>query len=102
MEKSIVQNDYYVKHKRFNFKATAPAHITKTDLDYFWLLSPKFDTIVTCILKHDSTGFSNFMGLKESLRSYFSNKILRKAGVLTRHKNKKLYSLRSIRAYRAT
>ena len=101
-EKTIVRNDYHVKHKRFNFKATAPAQITKTSLDYFWLLPPKFDAVVSGILKHEATGFSSFKSLKDSLRSYFSNKVLRKAGVLTRHKNRKLYSLRTIRAYRAT
>ena len=42
------------------------------------------------------------MDLKETLRSYFSNKVLLKAGVAIRHKNKKKYSLRNIRAYRAT
>lgn len=42
------------------------------------------------------------MDLKESLRSYFSNKVLPKAGVTRRHKNNKMYSLRTIRAYRAT
>ena len=77
-EKTIVRNDYHVKHKRFNFKATAPAHVTKTNLDYFWLLPPKFDAIVSGILKHESTGFSSFKSLKDSLRSYFSNKVLRK------------------------
>ena len=101
-EKTIVQNDYHVKHKRFNYKATAPAQITKTNLDYFWLLPPKFDAIVACIFKHETTGFSNFKSLKDSLRSYFSNKVLRKAGVVTRHNSKRLYSLRTIRAYRAT
>lgn len=52
--------------------------------------------------QHHSTGFSGYSDLKDSLRSYFSKKVLAKACVLTRHKNKDEYSLRTIRAYRAT
>ena len=52
--------------------------------------------------QHHTTGFSGYSDLKDSLRSYFSKKVLAKACVLTRHKNKDEYSLRTIRAYRAT
>ena len=48
-EKSIVANDYHVPHLKFRFKATAPASITKTKRDYFWLLPAQLDSVVPLI-----------------------------------------------------
>jgi hypothetical protein len=49
VEKSIVANDYHVPHLKFRFKATAPASITKTKRDYFWLLPAQLDSVVPLI-----------------------------------------------------
>ena len=46
LNKTIVDNDYYVPHKNYVFKITAPAIITKTKIDYFWLLDDKKEPLM--------------------------------------------------------
>ena len=102
INKTIVVNDISVPHKDYLYKATAPAIVTKTKRDYFWLLPPEADVLVTAIKNHERTEFSDFADLKETLRSFFATQILGKTGLKERYSTKRLYNLRSIRAYRAT
>lgn len=62
-----------MRHTSAKFKATAPGVITKTKRDYFWLLPDELNDTVQVIRELDSTGFTDFKDLKESLRSFFSN-----------------------------
>ena len=38
LHKTVQNNNYKVKHAKFQYKASAPKSITKTKRDYFWLL----------------------------------------------------------------
>ena len=80
-KKSIALNTYHVKHQSHKFKATAPAEITKTGIDYTWLIPEEATIFVQAILKLEGTGFATFKELKESLRQYFSDTVLPKASV---------------------
>ena len=52
MHQTIAANDYYVPHENHHFKATAPAMITKTKRDYFWLLPMEFEELVPTYTDH--------------------------------------------------
>ena len=80
-KKSIVDNDCHVKYQSHTFKATAPAEITKTGIDYTWLIPEEANIFVQAILKLEGTGFDTYKVLKESLRQYFSDTVLPKASV---------------------
>ena len=95
-------NDYHVPHMEHTFKATAPAVITKTTRDYFWLLPNELNTVSSAIIRHTDSGYDDFYDLKESLRKYWIDMVLKKAEVATQHTRKKQYSLRTVRALRAT
>ena len=60
VNKSVVENDYIVKHARHEFRATAPKEITKTKLDYFWLVPRDFNGYLDVLLHHTNTGFATW------------------------------------------
>ena len=72
-KRKIAENDYFVKHMQHAFKATAPAEITKTSSNYFWLLESSAKPLVDAILEHESTGFPSWVKLKNSLRNFFAD-----------------------------
>ena len=49
-----------------------------------------------------STGFSSVAELCKSMKRFYSTQVLQKAGIETRYTAKKLYSMRTARATRAT
>ena len=102
MHQTIAPNDYYVPHENHHFKATAPAMITKTKRDYFWLLPMEFKELVPTYADHRQTGFNSFEDLKETLRSYFSNMVLKRAEVKVFSKGSKEYTMKNIRCTRAS
>ena len=59
-----------------NFKATAPSHVTKTKRDYYWFLPTQFDSLVSDVKNHRSTGYQDFVALKGTLRFYFADHVL--------------------------
>ena len=91
-----------VPHLKAKFKATAPGSVTKTGRDYFWLLPTSLDEAVKGVREHASTGFETWQELKISLKDYFLKQVLQKEKLKYRHNAKKQYSLKSLRAYRAT
>ena len=100
--KSIADNDYHAKHQTRRWKATAPAEITKTGLDYTWILPDEATCFVAAIRELDGTGFADYEKLKDSLRSFFSHTVLPGARVPRQSPTGELYSLRSLRCMRAT
>ena len=48
------------------------------------------------------TGFSSVAELCKSMKRFYSAQVLQKAGIETRYAAKKLYSMRTARAARAT
>ena len=83
IKRTIVVNDYHVKYIEHTFKATAPAVITKTTRDYFWLLPNELNTVSNAIIRHTDSGYDDFYDLKESLRKYWIDMVLKKANVAT-------------------
>ena len=84
------------------FKATMPGSETKTHRDYFWLLPDDMDDIVTCIKDLQSTGFSNFKALNLALSTYYNTQILKESGVAIKDEDGNAYTMRTIRAAKAT
>ena len=80
----------------------ASAEITKTSIDYTWILPGELTSFVKPIKELEGTGCDTFTQLKDSLRKFFSNVVLPKAGLLRRAPTNKLYNLRSVRSMRAT
>ena len=87
---------------KFKFKATAPDDITKTKLNYTWVLPNEIHPFLKTLLKHKETGFISFLKLKDSLAHYWDQKVLTKAGVPVQYDVGKNNSLRTVRALRAT
>ena len=102
LNKTIVDNDYIVPHYDRKFKATSPIEVNKTEMDYFWLLPPEAEEVVKAIMQHASPEYGDFKILADDMRSYFQNQVMKKIGVKTRYSAKRLFNMRSIRAYRAT
>ena len=100
--KSISRNDIKVTHQSHKWKATMPKEHTKTNVDYVWLVPAELDNLVPAMISHDGTGYDNYEALKDSLRKYFSDTVLPDAGVPRQAAPRKLFNLRSIRAFRAT
>ena len=100
--KSIVASDYFVPHMKHPFKATMPRSVTKTSRDYFWLLPKYTIEFVSIIKKLASTGFPDFKALARALGPYYDTQVLAKAGVAAKDKQGNSYSMRTIRAARAT
>ena len=63
-KKSISDNDYFVKHQSNKFKATMPAKMTKTGIDYTWLLPVEMNYFVSVIKKLEGTAFVSYLDLK--------------------------------------
>jgi len=81
---------------------TAPASEVKTNKDYFWLLPHAFNAICKMIINLKGTGFKCKDDLKKAMRGYFTKSVLSKADVPVHSKPGHTYSLRTLRAYRAT
>ena len=76
--------------------------ITKTKRDYFWLLPVEFEKLVPAYTEHNQTGFNSFSDLKETLRAYFKDMVLKRAAVKVNYKGSKEYTLKNIRCTRAS
>ena len=100
--KSISRNDIRVTHQSHKWKATMPKEHTKTKVDYVWLVPAVLNDLVQAMITHDGTGYDDYEKLKDSLRKFFADTVLPEAGVRRQAAPKKLYNLRSIRAFRAT
>ena len=84
------------------YKATVTELSTKTGLNYFWLLPKDTDKIVRLILKHEDTGFGSYESLYRTLLNYYEKHVLEKANIPDKSPCNQRYSMRTIRAYRAT
>ena len=100
--RSIKDNDYIVRHNSFSRMATVPASDTKTDKDYFWLISASHTKIMDMIVQNINTGFASAEALKKSLKAYFREQTLKKADIPVHHSGNRLYNMRSIRSFHAT
>lgn len=89
-------------NQSYYYKITAPGTDVKTKRNYFWLIPHKYNTICQLIIRHQGTGFSSWKKLNKTLGGYFQRSVLTKADIPTTHKPGSFYSLRNIRAYRAT
>ena len=87
---------------RRRYKATMPSTETKTHRDYFWLLPDEVAELVPFIREHQDTGFPNFRALNKALGPFYDTQILRESGVPTSDEQGKTYTMRTIRAARAT
>ena len=87
---------------RRRYKATMPSLETKTHRDYFWLLPDEVADFVPCIGDHPDTGFSSFRALNKALGPFYDKQVLKESGVPTSDKNGNSYTMRTIRAARAT
>ena len=79
-----------------------PASETKTDRDYLWLLPDECGPVYDYIAALRGTGFASVAELCKSMKRFYSTQVLPKAGVEMRYAAKKLYSMRTARAARAT
>ena len=95
-------NELHVPHKQYIFQATCPRVVTKTDRDYFWCLNASATKCVEAIRNHTFTGYDDYLDLKESMRKFWVRQVLAKSGLPTMSKSNQIYSLRSVRAMRAT
>ena len=100
--KSIRDNDYIVKHMTHRLQSFMPMSVTKTKYDYLWLLPDEFGDVFEAILKLGSTGFNTWKELWKSSKPYYTKQVLEKAGVTTRYSARKLFSMRTARAKRAS
>ena len=87
---------------QLNFMMTTPASDTKIKVNYFWSVKPEHYHVVNCVIKLQSTCYSPYLKLKNSLKSFYHESILKMAGVNVRQSAKKFYKMRSARANRAT
>lgn len=71
IHKTIVKNDYFVRNYPCKFKATSPIDANKTEMDYFWLLTPKANVLATAIMQHSRPEYGDFKVLADGMRSYF-------------------------------
>lgn len=79
-----------------------PRSETKTKQDYFWLLPDDMADIVSQILNLPSTGFPNFRAFNRALGPYYNTQILKESGAPMKDNNDNQYTMRTIRAARAT
>lgn len=91
-----------MKHTTFTYSASVPASNTKTKRDYLWLLPSSHDDIAARILGLGDSGFRTADELKRSLKAFYRDQVLKKAEVPVHHNERRLYDMRSIRAYHAT
>ena len=102
MKKTIQKNTIKLKHATFEHKATASKDMTKTKRDYFWLLPKEFNAFLTILKLHTPTGFKDYKVLTKELSHYWDRKVLTNAKVPLNRKTNTVYSLRTVRALRAT
>ena len=102
MHKTLKQNLHQVKHARHDFMATAPKDITKTKRDYEWLVPSELNSYIVVLTKHALTGYSKWEELKEALANYWERRVLVQAGVPRNPHTYSCYSLKTVRALRAT
>ena len=89
-------------NQHHDYQASAPKEITKTARDYLWLLPVEMNPFAHAILVHGGTGFAGYEKLKDSMRKFFTDTVLPGAGAPREAAARKLYSLRTVRAFRAT
>ena len=89
-------------NQRHKYQASAPKEITKTARDYRWLLPVEMNPFTDAILAHGGTGFASYEDLKDSMRRFFTDTVLPGAGAPRNATPKKLFGLRTVRAFRAT
>ena len=71
-----------VKHMQFDFKATTPKAVNKTDEDYAWVLPNEMTyPFITTLKRLKETGFNCYKKLTNSLAHYWDEKVLIKAKV---------------------
>ena len=58
--------------------------------------------MVELILGHKDTGYDGYEALHRALGKFYQRHVLAKAGVPEKNPKKQIYSMRTIRAYRAT
>lgn len=100
--KTIKKSTIKLKHASFELQATAPKDITKTKRDYFWLLPKEFNLFLPVLRGHTPTGFTDFKALTKELAHYWDRKVLKHAKVPLNSETNTVYSLRTVRALRAT
>ena len=100
--KRIFKRQFAVPFMTHEWQASADKAITKTSHDYFWLLPMEADWIVQPIRRLRCTGYDDFESLKESMAGYFRDRTLVAAGADKKDSRGKPYSMRTIRALRAT
>ena len=102
VHKTYKKNTIKLKHASFEHQATAPKEITKTRRNYFWLLPKEFNAFLTVLKNHTPTGFEDYKVLTKELSHYWDRKVLTNAKVPLNRKTNTVYSLRTVRALRAT
>ena len=102
VHKRIEKNKHQIKHARHDFMATAPKSITKTKRDYEWLVPLELNCYVRDLLSHPRTGFRSWDDLKSALANYWERRVLAQAGVPRHPDTYGCYSLKTVRALRAT
>ena len=95
-------NDYRIPNLSFTYKATVAEQNTKTGLNYFWLLPKETDQVVKLLLAHEDTGFGSYKTLQKALLPFYEKQVLGKADVPVKSPCQQRYSMRTIRAFRAT
>ena len=100
--KGVGRAESFIREMEADHQATVPAEFTKTKTDYCWLLPVHMNEIVVNILELEHTGYNNKEGLLIGLNNYYTDQILNRSGIQTRDASGKLYSMKSIRKFRAT
>ena len=67
-----------------------------------WLIPEQANIFVQAVLNLEATAFANFTELKDTLRRFFYDTVLPKAGVARKIASGRAYNLRTVRALRAT
>ena len=102
LHKTVVPNNYIVKHLKFKYKATVPKRVAKTKRDYTFLLPKRCQKYLGTLAKLTAHGYDNYLQLNGALAHYWSRTVLGKAGVAVNPETGNHYSLKTARALRAT
>ena len=100
--KSIEKANYHYPHQEHTFKATAPSDDVKTRRNYFWLLPMRTDAVVKQLRELTDTGYGKHETLTATLNKFWDRQILAKVNVPQTDPHGHRYSMRTVRAYRAT
>ena len=102
LHKTVVLNNYMVKHLKFKYKATVPKRVAKTKRDYTFLLPKRYHKYLGTLNKLTEHGYDSYLQLNGALAHYWSRTVLDKAGVAVNPETSNHYSLKTARALRAT